>query len=538
MQESPPPQLPPRPVLNPLIQQAQKLLAEVKAGKIIQINDWLQMKSGLTRDQYQDAIKGFVQSSELTAKEKFLKSIREDREGRIDILTDIIPKKERTPTGQPLEEEIKVSGNPARAKRALDQLKVLQADKKSSNRLTDPLIEILVWGVANSRSSSEVGKEGILGVEQALNAAEALIAMPLQVYMDIVIKLNLTGGTKSGWDQRQVESALILKGLAARKTMFDSHSPKASQEIGRFAQEIRDKPTDELINDTSVRDIGDSKGLKQQFTMTCGPTSIQIIKGEADPIYALQVSNQEKKKYDLTGFETSVARDQKRILEKSVVPRYVYKKWTEFTTKTDIIIDDTSINISIRNGLHNFRADLEGYKLLGLPNDSDLKEQGIETSRSIGFEDKDFDSFKNYKPWSVVPGMYEDTFDDKSRMELLDVTAGEILSREHLEFTPVGESENYPTKNLDASLADLWEALDKGRDIGVTIYYSDASGGHASGGHYMVFTDCKGSQADPQFLLSDPWNGTSKWFTMAELKNGEFNKFPDIAKGYIGAIYL
>ena len=56
--------------------------------------------------------------------------------------------------------------------------------------------------MAERRAAGDLGQEGIIGIEHALDAGEALIAMSTAAYLDTVLKLDLTGGWFPTWDER------------------------------------------------------------------------------------------------------------------------------------------------------------------------------------------------------------------------------------------------------------------------------------------------------------------------------------------------
>src|SRR4029079_6636067 len=95
-------------------------------------------------------------------------------------------------TGDPLEKQVATSPNAARAQEANKELTALQKKgAKNAARLTDPIVAVLVWGVAERRSPGDLGTEGILGIEQAVNAGKALVSMSTAAYLDTVMQLDL-----------------------------------------------------------------------------------------------------------------------------------------------------------------------------------------------------------------------------------------------------------------------------------------------------------------------------------------------------------
>ena len=221
------------------------------------------------------------------------------------------------------------NGNPKAAKIALKELKAKQAlDKKG--RLADVIIDILVWGVAKPmKEGDSKGKEGIIGIHHAVNAADALIGMPHEAYMALLGKMTIAGFSMEEEVSKKasfmVENVLILKAVAARKNKYITKDNSAGQEVEKFADDIRGMDAEELKKTTSVRDHGDDKGLRQKYTMTCGPTSIQIVYGESDPVFALNVNKEGK---NTLKHDNKVGDQQKALLNQtSAIPRLIKNRW-------------------------------------------------------------------------------------------------------------------------------------------------------------------------------------------------------------------
>ena len=126
----------------------------------------------------------------------------------------------------------------------------------------------------------------------------------------------------SAEDQKKVQALLdgaksdkerqyLTKGLAA------GHS---AAELEEFAKKISGKD-EKWLND-NLRLVGDShgKGIEQQWSYSCGPTTVEAIKGELDPLYALKVREenpnfQSADNADATKLNPKLAEDQKQMLQ-------------------------------------------------------------------------------------------------------------------------------------------------------------------------------------------------------------------------------
>ena len=493
---------------------AKRSLEQLKAGTLVSVKDWQRMREALSPSDYRSAVQAFENySGDAKAKDDFLKALKPDE---LSIFTHLIASRPvEEGDADTLEERVESSANPERAKQALAELtKLREKDAASRARLTLGLVDLLVWGVAEARDeSSDVGGEGIIGIEHAVNAAEALLAMPLPAYLDVVINLSLTGGKAKSkeYEQRRVESVLILKAVAARKEAFKKNAKKAGEQIGDFADEIRGEDTEALIASTSTRDIGGDDGLQQKFTMSCGPTSIQIVMGEADPVFALEVSDEAKHDLD---YDSDVGRMQAKLLGKAAAPRALEPRWKAFK--------------AYLNGSTIPPADLPKwqsmFKWLGGRGHTPAKrDEGIALAEAAGFTRDELRAFKKYfVGLETEPGLQVGEFQTAvAQSKLSAVTNAKY---------PLHQFAKGAVKDTD--LEDIYKGLFRGRDILVGVIWN------GGGGHYMVLTDVRGDAGDAvtvrEFLLSDPWEGDSQWITGADLKAG---KFGTTGSGYIDDIY-
>ncbi len=194
------------------------------------------------------------------------------------------------------------SKNPDRALSTYLQLKTLQDTRP--DRITNDVVHTLTDGVARARTGSTAGTEGVLGKQQALDAAQAMITMPASDYEQLKKTLDYGSARDkvceaSGADV-QTERALVLKAVAARKDELASpgfwdkarglvgQPSSTMQEVLNYSAQIKGMPRDELVRKATFIDLdGGAGALQQRFTMSCGPTSMQIARADADPVYAL-----------------------------------------------------------------------------------------------------------------------------------------------------------------------------------------------------------------------------------------------------------
>lgn len=439
------------------------------------------------------------------------------------------------PEATPPAEKLMSFDNPMQAAQARTELCGLQLTDVSA-RLTDGIIELLVFGVGHrkraqaAKTRQALDTEGIIGIEQAIRAARALMLMPKEKYLSIVSQLVMAGGTPqqaSATADPRIESVLLLKAVAARLDQLTGKAPaaadKAEQDVSKFGDEIRGQDAEQLQSNTSVRDHGNTDGLMQKFTMTCGPTSIQLVHGEADPINALQVSKDSK--HDLN-YRSGVAKEQASYLNKDVVPRSVEDDYHKFN----------SAFISIGQADLNKAIALQQW-IAGLNANPQLVEEGQVLANRLGFPLGRLLEFKSYYPYlsgGPAPGWTNSEFAQKANAELSSVTGGQFNERAiPLTYQAVAGKMSPVSQLTPADVDALWRQLFRGIDVPMGIMWT------GGGGHFMVFTNCQdtGTTAAPvrSFLLSDPASGKSAWISEANLIQGNLSPF---GSGAIDSLYL
>jgi hypothetical protein len=242
--------------------------------------------------------------------------------------------------------------NADRAVATYDELLTLSKQStRAGERLTPALREELVRGVADPRTSTDKGLEGVLGKRGALEAARAVIEMPKSAYQRLEKTLDNAGQKDDGSPVRgadvHTERALILKAVGARAgllkesaldvdaqkrhVLVSTPAGRAMAEVTGFAREVRGTKRQELIQKTSTLAInrvdrgpdvdklpdGNTRsdvGLYQRYDAACGPTTSQNMRAERDPVFALKL----RKEFDNPGNDSNLARQQKAELEKQV----------------------------------------------------------------------------------------------------------------------------------------------------------------------------------------------------------------------------
>ncbi|ABU58897.1 eCIS core domain-containing protein [Roseiflexus castenholzii] len=115
---------------------------------------------------------------------------------------------------------------------------------------------------------------GVLTAHQASRIEPAVMALSDDEYTAFRALLQSAGSS--------MERAFLCKALAASRSLSD---------IADFAATIRGLSDNWLLRNLNVVDLNEADGVErgiiQQYGNSCGPTSVQVIRASADPIYAL-----------------------------------------------------------------------------------------------------------------------------------------------------------------------------------------------------------------------------------------------------------
>ncbi len=143
----------------------------------------------------------------------------------------------------------------------------------------------------------------ILGSAQSERADAALKKMPAADQEKVKALLD---GAKS-----EAEKQYLLKGVAS------GHSVAELQE---FAKKIDGKDPTWLQDNLSLTGSSTGTGVKQQWHMSCNATTVEAVKGQMDPLYALKMHEEnpdldKADDSDATKLNPKMAEDQKKMLE-------------------------------------------------------------------------------------------------------------------------------------------------------------------------------------------------------------------------------
>ncbi len=430
---------------------------------------------------------------------------------------------------------VKASPNAQRAKVARKELKAKKSlDKNPTPRLTDELIEMMVMSVASPIDElDEKGQAGHLGINTANNAADALIMMQQKDFDSIKSLLE-----KSGDDFGEVaKKATLLKAVAARKNDLIAGGPQSALQmfvLEWFAGAIRTMDKDEMVESTHAADRGSGEGLQQRYTATCGPTSIEIVRGEFDPIYAFGLSAEGKKSLTEGGL---AADEQKKILESyrgkdTAVPRDVEQDWK--TLLAAVRTFRATATLKQKTALRRIFLYLSG-----LPVTSSLRKPGIKILKNLGTGvdiDKRLPDFRRlYAVLGKGPGMENWEFAEAAEEELGDASDRDFKETKIKYKEKMIRGKKELRGNIHKHFSKLNKALFRGDSVPFGVMWN------TGGGHFMVFTDMrkekKGKKTVRYYLVSDPWHGESGWMSSTDLSKGKFSLI-NLPQGAIDSIYL
>ena len=421
--------------------------------------------------------------------------------------------------------------NAERALGAYGELQhMIDEDPDAAGRLNTEVIEMMVNGVADSRTDSDRGQEGILGVTQVRDAAHGLLDMNEDQYQTMLTTLRQAGQDEDGnavaGADAGAEQALLLKAVAARRDRLDGHwydgvvrffggtpdSDTAMSELTGFAGDIRGMDRDELIRTTTLQDIDDvntsdfdpdnpldhsdtranNDGLFQRFDMSCAPTSSQILRGEADPIFAHQVHQDG----GVTNPETHsiTANQQRSELENNggvAVSRLGQAASTQYTANATTLETAGTITSDERTALDRMVA---GQTL----NEADQAagQRALAAVRAAGDQhptDAEILAMQENNGKAGVGMAYDTALNDVAS----DAT--------NMEYGWQGTLSAGDLSGIDQRLMD-------GEDVPFQIDWV------GSGAHAMSITDVRyNADGTRMYLVSDPWEGDTNWVSQADL---------------------
>jgi hypothetical protein len=463
------------------------------------------------------------------------------------------------------------SPNADRAINTYDRLLTMSRESpQAAQRLTPDIRAALVNGVADPRTSSRVGQEGILGQRQAEEAARALVSMPQPQFDQARGLLARAGqganGASAARADAGAERSLILKSIAARgdrmrESMLetagralgfspDTEASRAMREVEGFANEVRGMRRSELIRTTSVLDLssanqsrvdpdnlrgrndrrGNNDGLFQSWNDSCGPTTAQMMRGEADPVYARQIHRDGINNPSPT---SATAQEQRRVLE---ADRFVDNNFNDVTltaAQQQAFQSTGALPAGVQrlNGEAVSRLGLQARERVGPQLDAAQR-----AGRLTGDQRTALNDYFNGATLTPERQALADTGlrairrRDGGHPTAAEVNAmradgtrsgnGMMLTHALSDITTQSTHINYQhnwvgNSGLNDSHLQQWDTrLRGGQDVPIRV-----SSPGANGGHFMMVSDVRGEGDNRRYLVSDPWSGRTSWMSRQDLTN-------------------
>ncbi len=307
--------------------------------------------------------------------------------------------------------------------------------------------------------------------------------------------------------------ALLLKAISVRAPRLDTDE-RSLKVLERFAAELKATPPSKLLQRASVLDLdsrvstsnvdltplwekrgtvrakagdgaaADNDGLLQRFTATCGPTVIQMLRAQADPVLAFAITREGLQRDAITG---ETARFQRRLLEEfggiAVGRRESYVMARLNNALARLGRPDRSLSAA------NVAAVRKAYD--GFPSEEDLRrvKGAVVPKRDEGIA---FDQFQKMLDRYVTP--------------LTGVRYAQTAPAE-------GFARGQAWRHIDA----VARAVNAGHDVPF---------GLCEPAHWMLISDVRGRAPSRELLVSDPDGGRTAWVNEKAFVDGSFADQP------------
>jgi len=368
--------------------------------------------------------------------------------------------------------------------------------------LPETLKQTLVLGVTYPRTAAPEGRRGVLTLSQAVRAAGVLTRLPPESRRRVDALLKTAGQPGASDTGPIIEEALILKALGARP----QPDKDALTAIEDFAKAIHGLPRYVLVRVTSLLDLDSrantaavdsitidyspprgSQQNKGLLGSSCGPAAVEVLLGEADPIFAFHVhagnGDDDLREVWLRHFSDPPNRRRGmyeyfrlRALCHKLVQEGPLTNQQRLATLTHCRTPNARLTDKAKTGLAIV------HQRGGFPTPADIAM--MQTSNPTTTDESDADHLL-----LVVH-------------ELLATPAdGDFTARQ-------GNGAHFVTKNL-AALAKT--ATNSGAVVG-------------SANHWWAVADARQNERGYQFLLHDTWTGVTAWVDQKSLTDGSYQR--------------
>jgi len=403
---------------------------------------------------------------------------------------------------------------------------VAKASPSTAARLTPEVKAALLEGVARPRTADALGQAGVLGVKQAREAAEAIVRMPPghAKQLEQLLARAGTGSVASPRADARTEQALVLKALAARSDRFDPSRDAilgaegmrdvAMIELKSFADEIRGMPRSGLVASTTAIDVDGSvntsrtsgenltrpgtdtaannDGLFQHHQTTCAPTTGQMMRAEADPIYARRLH---QGGLDNVSWSNDVTKEQSDVLKKFNGQGYdrLYQQ-QRFVERDGYVATAKAAGASDAE-----TAALAKYFTFPDLTQSELMLAGAALGRMAGRPGAPTQTQAlALRQFATTP---------LAGTDMLGVVNDMVSGSTHQKYKWVNTDTGATSpQTLMKRFDDVAAAVRAGHDV--PVFIGPRGGGS---GHVGLITDVRGEGVNAQFRYSDPMTGRTEW---------------------------
>ncbi len=426
-----------------------------------------------------------------------------------------------------LEERIREAKNSAQSLGALAIIDNSATTQDPMKRITPRIRELLALGVALPKLETEdLSQEGVLSIAQVERAVQALLWMPNKEYLRLSALLELSGD-----NSRLTQSFLMLEAVAARADQFSPAQTGAKPSgdltaLEQFADDIRDMNQQTLVDQTSVSMTSstDSTVLTQKFTDSCGVTAAELVRAEADPVEALGLNKNNELGQD--ALNTDTAREQEKVLENYNGPTAVPRGRATIITAISNALPSSGCTPEQKDAVLNYLNGIElsqqdqldfAIGITKLENTMGSSFPGADPLRMVRESAAGPSRFAGLRPGTLV-NQANTTLDVDGKtgrpwQNMPDDQLFQLYLQAGKQVTEVNMAAWSARVKV---LLDRAEPLvEQGYDISFSVFW------HEWGGHAMVFTDVR-KEGGREFLVYDPWTGTTQWVTEVDILAGKW----------------
>jgi hypothetical protein len=392
------------------------------------------------------------------------------------------------------------------------------------------------------RAASEVGKEALLTPREEARARFAFAHVPKEVAAELNGLLAMHKGSAAN-----VAHALLFKAIAARADVLPAETARAA--LKTFSQQLLALDPETMLERASVLDLApdkntshlnaqalwdkqgtvvsrsagdtaaDNDGLIQRFTASCGPTTLQMMLAEADPILAFAINHSGRASPSTRG---GAADFQRAMLEEyggiavgraeSYLASRVHNAFAQLVRSGAVTAKQRDAALAFLKGGEQKDGTAEGLEACrqryGFPTEAEVAQLRAALipprDEGLGFE---------------------------QFIEMLNAQARSVIGKGFKQTAP---ADGFPRGGAAKHLDDVEKALKAGFDVPL---------GTVEPAHWMLLTAVKHDDGGRMFLMSDPDAGRTAWVSEKDLVSGkaldaQFHLNKPSEKPYIDSFFL